>query len=117
MILSHRKARAYSFTLFFSGLAILTYFNLVWPWVLLLIGIVLGLKSFFLGKVYEGLMNLFIFLGLTIGYLYKLSWGIAIPIILVIASIFEIYKSYKDEVDLTIDETIEDKKHEIEEDQ
>lgn len=117
MILSHRKARAYSFTLFFLGLAILTYFNFVWPWILLLIGVVLGLKSFSLGKIYEGLMNLFIFLSLTIGYLYKLSWGVAIPVILVIASIFEIYKAYKDEIELSIDETIEDKKHEFEEDQ
>jgi len=38
-----------------------------------------------------------------------------LPVILVIAAIYEIYKAYIDETNLSIDESIEDKNHELEE--
>jgi predicted membrane protein len=117
MILSHKKTKAFCIALFLTGFALLIFLNSFYPWFLLVIGTVLAFRSFALGKTYEACMNFGIFAALTAAIFFQKYWNIVIPIILVIAAIFEVYKAFVDETDLTPEETIEDKKHEIEEDQ
>jgi hypothetical protein len=115
MILSHKKTKAFSFALLFVGLAFLAFFQTFWPWILLVIGVVLGFRSFAYGKIYEAIFNFSTFAILTFTYESPFSWSIVLPIILVIAAIFEVYKAFIDETTLSTQESIEDKQHELEE--
>lgn len=117
MILSHKKTRAFCIALFLTGSALLIFLNTFLPWFLLVIGTVLAFRSYALGKIYEACMNFGIFAALTAAIYFQKYWNIVIPIILIIAAIFEVYKAFVDETELSSDEIIEDKKHEIEEDQ
>jgi hypothetical protein len=117
MRFSHRQSRSYAFLIFSSGLLLLSLIGQLWPWTLALIGITLALMGFAQGKIYEPLLNFVIFGALTANYFFQFSWSIAIPIILVISSIVEVYRAYQDEVDLPLDEEIIDKEKELEEDQ
>lgn len=115
MILSHKKTRAFCVALFLVGMAFLTFYQSFWPWILVVIGVVLAFRSFALGKIYEAIFNFLTFGTLTATYFLQISWSIVLPIILVVTAIFEIYKAYNDEVVLSDEEIIEDKQHELEE--
>lgn len=117
MRLSHRQSRSYAFLIFSSGLLLLSLLGQLWPWTLALIGITLAWMGLTQGKVYEPLLNFVIFGALTANYLFEFSWSIAIPIILVISSIVEIYRAFKEEMEIPVDEAIIDKEKELEEDQ
>ncbi len=115
MILSHRKARAYSTAILLVGLAFLFFFESFWPWIFVVIGSSLTFRSIALGRYYEGALNAFIFSALTLTYQFNISWSLVLPIILVISALYEIYKAYFDEVYPDEIEKIEDKQHEMEE--
>ena len=115
MILSHKKTRGFCAALFLVGLAFLAYFQTFWPWILVVIGTVLGFRGIALGKIYDGIFNFSTSIILTITYEMKITWSYVLPVILVIAAIYEIYKAYIDETNLSVDESIEDKNHELEE--
>ena len=117
MILSHKKTRAFMVALFLVGLSFLAFYQTFWPWILIVVGASLGFRSIALGHYYEGVFNILTFGGLTWTYLAKISWSIVLPIVLVIAAIYEVYKAYVEEVELTERDKLEDKQHELEEEE
>ena len=62
-VMSRRKAQSLSFALFLIGLAINTYFKLWWPGIMLTIGIPLAVKQYMLGKMFDMIISLIVFLG------------------------------------------------------
>ncbi|NBO23892.1 MAG: hypothetical protein EBU93_01425 [Chlamydiae bacterium] len=115
MILSHKKAKAFSYAIFLSGLALLSYLQNYWPWLLLIIGISLSAKNIFLSKYYEAVFNILTFSILTFTYFYNYSFDYVLPIILVLASLYQLYKAFSDEVEMDTAEKIKDQNQELEE--
>lgn len=88
---SKRKANNLSGGLFLIGLATLSYLEIWWPGILLVIGLPFAVRQALLGKGYDAILIACIFAGLFVSYLFP-NKGIFIPVVLFCAGIYLIFR-------------------------
>lgn len=112
-----KKAKAYSFALFLLGLAIVSYLQAWWPGIMLAIGIPLAIRQCLLGRYYDMLLSLIIFVGTFITAQLEISWEVILPVIFTLGAIYIFVREYLESDAAPLDEEEEDLNEEIEEEQ
>lgn len=117
LFVSKKKTKAYCGALFLVGLAILSYLNQWWPGIMLVIGIPLALRQFFLGRYYDMGMTLIVFMGVFFVSLYSQAERFFLPVIFIVGAIYLLFREYFEGFDEPEDRQEEDLNEEIEESQ
>lgn len=112
---SKKKALSLSTALFLMGLAILIYTDVWWPGIMLAAGLPLALRQFLLGRTYDTVVTLFVFVGTFISVEYDISWKILLPILFTLGAIYILLREFFGPEGTTEEEKEEDLNHEIEE--
>ena len=113
---SRRRAHRFSTALFLVGLAVLIYTNLWWPGIMLVIGLPMALRQFLLGRKYDMIVSLAVFVGTFVTIEYDISWQIFLPVLLTLGAIYMFLREMLEIRALSEEEREEDLNHEIEED-
>ncbi len=113
-LVSRKRAQAISSALFLLSLATLIYTDQWWPGILLGIGLPLALRQYLLGRTYDMIISLVVFIGgfITVGF--DISWQLLLPILFVLASVYVVLREFMDTGDSEADRE-EDLNHELEE--
>lgn len=114
-IMSQRKAHALSFALFLIGLAILTLSKIWWPAIMLVIGLPLALRQYLLGRMYDMIISLVVFIGVFITVQFQIKWDILLPVLFTIGGIYIFFREFFGPKNASEAEEEEDKNKEIEE--
>ena len=114
-IMSKRKAHALSVALFLVGLAILTLTKVWWPYIMLIIGIPLALRQYILGKKFDMIVSLVVFLGVFITVEFNISWNILLPMLFTLGGIYIFFREFFGPKEETEQEKEEEINKEIEE--
>jgi predicted membrane protein len=88
------RARAISFSLTLVGLAIMIFTNRWWPWIMLVIGVPLALRQYLLGRYYDMLVSLVVFVGVFVTLQFDISWGILLPVIFLVGAIYVLFREF-----------------------
>lgn len=112
-ITSRKKALTYASIFFFVGLAILVFTEIWWPGIMLAVGLPLALRQYLIGKAYDMIVTLLVFVGTFISVEYDISWRVLLPSLFTIGAIYILFREFTTE--MTEDEKEEDVNHEIEE--
>lgn len=94
---SYQRAKAISTALLLFGLAILLYLkNYWWPGLLPVIGFSLAARHFLLGRMYDMVLTLIIFVGGFIAAECDIRWDLLAPALLTIAGIYLLAREFLD---------------------
>jgi hypothetical protein len=115
--MSQIRAKALTLTLFLLGLAIVTFLQKWWPEIMLIVGIPLALQQYLLGKFYDTLISLLVFVGAFVTIRYNLSFEIFLPVLLTLGAIYLFFREYLEEKNPFEDQKEEDINLQIEEDE
>lgn len=115
-ITSKKKAQALSTALFLIGLATLIFTDAWWPGIMLIIGIPLALRQYLLGRSYDMMMTLLVFIGTFITVQFDISWRIFLPILFTLGALYILFREFLGPDETTEEEREEELNHEIEED-
>ena len=113
--LSKKKAQALTFALFLIGLAILTLTKTWWPPIMLVIGLPLALQQYLLGRFYDMIITLVVFIGVYITVQFQIKWDILLPVLFTIGGIYIFVREFFGLKETTEEEKEEDINKEIEE--
>ncbi len=114
-LVSKKRAQALSCSLVLLGLATLVFTGEWWPGLMLVIGLPLALRQYLLGRKYDMLVSLLIFVGTFIFVEFDIPWKIFLPTIFVVGAIYILCREFIESRAETEDEVEEDLNHEIEE--
>ena len=89
-----KRAQALSSALILIGLATLFFFDDWWPAIMLTIGLPVALRQFLLGRVSDGVISLFVFVGFFIIARFDISWKILMPIFFTMAAVYVLCKEW-----------------------
>jgi hypothetical protein len=92
--MSIHRAQTLSFSLFLICLAILTTSNHWWPEIMVAIGICLALRQYLLGKKFDMMVSLIVFLGTYITIKVDIAWEIVFPTIFILSAIYLLLKEF-----------------------
>ena len=111
-IMSKRKAHSLSFVVFLIGLAIMTYFKYWWPGIMLAVGLPIALRQYLLGKRFDMIVSLIVFIGAFITVQFKIKWEIILPVLFTIGGLYVFFKEFfgpkeNEEQDIEEDQNIE----------
>ncbi|MBU6383382.1 MAG: hypothetical protein KGQ49_01545 [Verrucomicrobia bacterium] len=115
-ITSRKKAGALSTALFLIGLASLIVTEEWWPGIMLIVGLPLALRQFLLGRTYDAMVSLLVFVGTFVTVQFDISWKIFLPILFTLGAIYIICREFMGPDETEEDEKEEELNHEIEED-
>lgn len=87
-LLAKRKARGISVGIFLVGLGLILYYGTVWPDILMVIGLSLGVKQYIRGRIYDVIVTAAIFGGIYSYYKLNLNWDFVLPVLLVVGGIY-----------------------------
>ncbi len=87
-LLAKRKARGISVGIFLVGLGLILYYGTVWPDILMVIGLSLGVKQYIRGRIYDVIVTATIFGGIYSYYKLNLNWDFVLPVLLVVGGIY-----------------------------
>jgi len=93
-IMSRRKAQSLSFALFLIGLALISYFKYWWPGIMLAIGIPLALRQYLLGKRFDMIISLIVFIGVFITVQFSIKWEIVLPVLFTLGGLYVFVKEF-----------------------
>lgn len=116
-ITSKRKAQALSTALFLLGLASLIFTDAWWPGIMLIIGLPLALRQFLVGRTYDTMVTLLVFVGTFVTVQFDISWRIFLPILFTLGALYILFREFFGPDETTEEEREEELNHEIEEDQ
>ncbi|NGX63553.1 MAG: hypothetical protein KR126chlam6_00965 [Candidatus Anoxychlamydiales bacterium] len=116
-IMSKRKANSLSFALFLAGLAIITYFKYWWPGIMLTIGIPLAFKQYLLGKRFDMIVSLIVFLGVFITVQFDIKWEYVLPILFTLGGFYVFFREFFGPKEIEEEDIEEDRNKEIEEEE
>lgn len=116
-IVSRKRAKALSVALFLIGLAIVSYLQAWWPGIMLAVGIPLALRQYLLGRHYDMIVSLFVFIGVFVTVQFDISWEILLPVLFALGGVYILFREYLESKEETLEEEEEDINQEIEEDQ
>lgn len=114
-ITSRKRAGALSTALFLLGLASLIFTQVWWPGIMLIIGLPFALRQFLLGRTYDAMISLLVFVGTYITVQFDISWKIFLPVLFTIGAIYIIFREFMGPDETTEEEREEELNHEIEE--
>ncbi len=114
-LVSRRRAKVLSFAVFLIGLAIVSYLNLWWPGIMLAIGIPLAMRQYLLGRHYDMLVSIFVFVGVFITVQFDVSWQIVLPVLFTLGGIYLLFREFIESTETPTDEMEKDLNVEIEE--
>jgi predicted membrane protein len=112
---SRKRAQAYSSALFLIGLAILILTDAWWPGIMLVLGLTIGLRQYLLGRFYDVMITLLVFIGAFVTVQFDISWRIFLPILFTLGAIYIITREYIESRAESEEEMEEDTNREIEE--
>lgn len=115
-LVSKKRAQALSSALFLLGLAVLSLTGEWWPAIMLVIGLPLALRQYLLGRSYDMLVSLLLFVGTFVLIEFDISWEIFLPAIFTVGALYILCREFLESRQETEEETEEDINHEIEED-
>lgn len=115
MKVSKKRAKALSLSLFFLGLAILTLINNWWPSIMLVIGIPLALRQYFMGRYHDMMISLVVFIGIFVTGQFDISWNVLLPIFFLVAALWILGREFLESGVNPDDEELDEIAHEIEE--
>lgn len=115
-ITSKKRAGALSTSLFLLGLSTLIFTQSWWPGIMLIIGLPMALRQFLLGRNYDMLITLTVFIGTFITATFDISWQIFLPILFTLAAIYIFFKEFFGPDETDEEEREEQINHELEED-
>ena len=93
-ITSKKRAGSLSASLFLLGLATLVFTQAWWPGIMLIVGLPVALRQFLLGRNYDMLVTLTVFIGTFITATFDISWQIFLPILFTIGAIYIFFKEF-----------------------
>lgn len=114
-ITSRKRAQAYASALFLIGLAILALTEAWWPGIMLVVGLPLALRQYLLGRMYDTMISLLVFVGAFVTVQFDISWRILLPILFTLGAIYIIVREYLEARTESEEELDEDTNREIEE--
>lgn len=114
-ITSRKRAGALSTALFLLGLASLIFTERWWPGIMLIVGLPLALRQFLLGRTYDAMVSLLVFLGTYITVEFDISWKIFLPVLFTLGAIYVVFREFMGPDETTEEEREEEMNHEIEE--
>ena len=114
-ITSRKKAQALSTALFLIGLATLIFIDAWWPAIMLIIGLPLALRQYLLGRTYDTMITLLVFVGTFVTVQFDISWRIFLPILFTLGALYVLFREFFGPDDATEEEKEEELNHEIEE--
>lgn len=114
---SQRKAKSIATALFFVGLAILIFTEAWWPGIMLVVGLPLALRQYFLDRTYDMAVTLLVFVGTFITVQYDISWRVFLPILFSLGAVYILCREFFGPEEITEEEKEEDIQHEIEEEE
>lgn len=113
---SRKRAGALSTALFLVGLATLIFTESWWPGIMLIVGLPLALRQFLMGRHYDTLVTLLVFVGTFVTVQFDISWQIFLPILFTLGALYILFKEFFGPDETTEEEKEEELNHEIEED-
>ncbi|NGX44024.1 MAG: hypothetical protein K1060chlam3_00182 [Candidatus Anoxychlamydiales bacterium] len=116
-IMSNRKAQSLSFALFLIGLAIITYFKYWWPGLMLTVGLPIALKQYLVGKRFDMIISLIVFLGAFITVQFDIKWEVVLPVLFTIGGLYVFFREFFGPKDITEADIEENQNKEIEEEE
>lgn len=114
-ITSRKKAGALSTALFLLGLASLILTEDWWPGIMLIVGLPLALRQFLLGRTYDAMVSLLVFVGTYVTVEFDISWKIFLPVLFTLGAIYILFREFMGPDETTEEEKEEELNHEIEE--
>jgi hypothetical protein len=114
-ITSRKKAQALSTALFLLGLAVLTFTDDWWPGIMLAVGIPVAIRQYLLGRTYDMMVSLLVFVGTFVTVQFDISWRVFLPILFTLGAIYILFREFFDAEEVTEAEVEEDLEKEIEE--
>jgi hypothetical protein len=115
-LVSKKRAQALSCALILLGLAALVLTGEWWPGLMLVIGLPLALRQYLLGRKYDMIVTLLIFVGTFILVEFDIPWKLFLPAIFTVGAIYILCREFFESRGETEDELEENINHEIEED-
>lgn len=112
--ISRRKADIVSGCAFVAVLFLFGALHLWWPWIILPFGVALTLRQYLRGRPYDVVLTAVIFLALFFNFLFNIRWNFLIPVLLVLAAVYLVYREYMCYRERTGSEKTEDMKNELE---
>ncbi len=114
-ITSKKKAQALSTALFLIGLATLIFTDAWWPGIMLIIGLPLALRQYLVGRTYDMMVTLLVFIGTFVTVQFDISWRIFLPILFSLGALYILFREFFGPDETTEEEKEEQLNHEIEE--
>lgn len=114
---SQRRAKAISSALFLFGLAIVSFMKSWWPDIMLVIGIPLAARQALLGRFYDMVISLVLFVGVFLTAQFDVSWEVLLPVVFTVAALYVLAREFFESKMLEEEEFEEDINHELEEDE
>lgn len=112
---SRKKAQTISTVLFLLGLVVLIFTENWWPGIMLAIGLPVALRQYLLGRHYDMIMTLVVFLGTFVTVQFDVSWQVFLPILFALGAFYILLREFLGTEEETKAEEEEDLNHEIEE--
>lgn len=115
-LVSRKRAKVLSTALLLVGLAIVSYLQAWWPGIMLVVGIPTALRQYLLGRYYDMIVSLFVFIGVFVTVQFNISWEVLLPVLFAIGGLYILLREYLESKEETLAEEDEDTNKEIEED-
>ena len=112
---SRKKAQAFYTALFLLGIAVLIFTDAWWPGIMLVIGLPLALRQYLLGRRYDMMISLLVFVGTFITVQYDISWRVFLPMLFSLGAVYVLIREFAESSTEPEPEDEEDLNHEIEE--
>lgn len=114
-VTSRKKAQALSTALFLLGLATLIFTDAWWPGIMLIIGLPLALRQYLLGRTYDTMVTLLVFVGTFVTVQFDISWRLFLPILFTVGALYILFREFLGPDETTEEEKEEETNREIEE--
>lgn len=82
---------------------------------MLIVGVPLGIRQFLLGRTYDAMVSLLVFVGTYVTVQFDISWKIFLPVLFTLGAIYILFREFLGPDETTEEEKEEELNHEIEE--
>lgn len=114
-ITSKKKAQALSTALFLLALVVPVVTEVWWPAIMLVVGLPLALRQFLLGRNYDMVVTLLVFVGTFVTVQFDISWRVFLPVLFTLGAIYILAREFFGPDETTEEEQEEQLNREIEE--
>lgn len=96
-IMSATKANAISSGIFLASLGILFYFNAWWPGMLISIWLLVGIRQYLRGRLFDFTVTTIILLGLFLSSFLKINLSALVPIFFILGGAYIAFREFYSE--------------------